>query len=76
VCSNSTAPAAPPSKLVLNNAQTSVRGCRRPGAGLQNLRPLGWKQRNGAGDIGVLGSRPLSISVGKIRNEPPPASAF
>jgi hypothetical protein len=26
--------------------------------------------------LAVLGSRPVNISVGKIRNEPPPARAF
>jgi len=66
VCSNSTAPACAPSKLVLNNAPNVSEGVpaawRRPA---KTCGRLGWKQRNGAGDIGRPRVETAQISVGK-----------
>src|SRR5580698_5384635 len=77
VTSNNTAPSAPPTRLI----QSSMRN-DKPWAPETSARPASpvvtWPGNNAMVDaiFAARGSRPANSRAGKVRKDPPPASAF
>ena len=77
VASSSTAPTAPPARLRITSIRTDS-----PPVECTRLKPdtpvVTWPGKIAIAEVmlAARGSSPLYIKAGKVRNEPPPASAF